>query len=533
MDVCLAYTSWLFGGATGLHHLYLTKWARAILYGHTVGGFGILWLFDMCTLPGQIRRARQAAKAQGDDAGTREQASHFALARRVSWWRVLLALGSQVVLGSLYGGVLQSLLIYEDRMGARELPNGPHKAVVLAAVVLVSSFAALIGGRAWGVRLRFLPVLATAAVLTAIAGGFASGAGKDTANVAAGVDLDEDGDSSSTVTLTATIAAIAGLAGAALAAWPPRPSQSGPHGAGEATVAAGDEPAAAATVANALAADESASTGQSGMGGDDTAAGAASPAAAIASAPNASASASAEPRRLPLPAQKERQRQKPRRCRGLVACCSGCGALLVIGAFWTLALLGAVLQAPVSVDSAGRLDRFSVHTEKLGPLLWRNRATLLSEAAAAASWFRDRASRLGFASFADDVLSANFRRGGAHARDYAALGLDPAGVPVDSGPAGDGAAGGERGGGRRSRRSSRGSASDESGRADGSDGSTLRRPVAAADVRAAYHRMAKLHHPDRLPPGASDAEREAAAERFREIQAAKERLLKHLKSSSQ
>lgn len=521
MDVCLAYTSWLFGGATGLHHLYLAKWARAILYGHTVGGFGILWLIDMCALPGQIRRARQAAAVQGDGAGRRELTCHSVLPERLSWWRVLLALGSQVVLGSIYGGVLQSLLIYEDRMGARELPNGPHKAVVLAAVVFVSSFAALIGGRAWGVRLRFLPVVATAAVLTAIAGGFASGAGKDKASAAGGLDADDGGDSSSTVTLTAAVAAIAGLAGAALAEWPPRASLSASQGAGgaEAIVAAGAQPAA--------------STVTAGVPGTVELGQAPSPALPAAAASEAAASAPAEARRLPLQQQKEKQRQKPRRFRGLVACCSGCGALLVIGAFWTLALLGAVLQAPVSVDSAGRLDRFSVHTEKLGPLLWRNRATLLSEAAAAASWFRDRASRRGFASFADDMLSANFRRGGAHARDYAALGLDPAGVPVEGGPAGDGAAAGERGGGRRSRRSSRGSASDESGRADGSDGSTPRRPVAAADVRAAYHRMAKLHHPDRLPPGASDAEREAAAERFREIQAAKERLLKHLKSSAQ
>lgn len=528
MDVCLAYTAWLFGGATGLHQLYLAKWARAIMYGHTVGGFGILWLIDMCALPRQVRRARKASQDQDDSIDSRELQPQSFSAIRVSWWRVLLALGSQIVLGSLYGGIVQSLLIYEERMGARELPNGPHKAVVLAAVVLVSSFAALIGGRAWGVRLRLLPVLATAAVLTAIAGGF--GAGRNSGSAASGPDADDEGDSSSTVTLTAAVAAIAGLAGAALASWPKSvaTSQAAPRQPAEPAVAAGDEPAP--IVAGTPAAVEPASTEQSALEGERAAGAAASPTVATAPAASSSSSApeAADSSGSPLPPQQQKRKRTPRRCRGLASCCAGCGALLVIGAFWALALLGAVLQAPVSVDAAGRLDRFSVHTEKLGPLLWRNRATLLSEAAAAASWFRDRVTRRGFASFADDMLSANFRRGGAHERDYATLGLDPAGVPVDGDAAGDEAAG-ERIGGRRSRRNSRKAPESSSG---GSDDSASRRPVAASDVRAAYHRMAKLHHPDRLPPGASDAEREAAAERFREIHAAKERLLKQLKSSA-
>jgi len=42
-----------------------------------------------------------------------------------------------------------------------------------------------------------------------------------------------------------------------------------------------------------------------------------------------------------------------------------------------------------------------------------------------------------------------------------------------------------------------------------------------ADVRAAYKRLAALHHPDKAPPG----DRAAAAERFKEVQAAYQALM--------
>ena len=46
----------------------------------------------------------------------------------------------------------------------------------------------------------------------------------------------------------------------------------------------------------------------------------------------------------------------------------------------------------------------------------------------------------------------------------------------------------------------------------------------AADIRKAYRRLSRTHHPDMLPPGASAAERKAAAHRFSTINSAYEQL---------
>ena len=46
----------------------------------------------------------------------------------------------------------------------------------------------------------------------------------------------------------------------------------------------------------------------------------------------------------------------------------------------------------------------------------------------------------------------------------------------------------------------------------------------AADIKKAYRRLSRQHHPDTLPPDASTAERKAAAHRFSTINGAYEQL---------
>lgn len=50
-------TAWLlqtFAGVFGLHRMYIGKWVTGILYLCTGGLFLIGWLYDFCTLNGQI-----------------------------------------------------------------------------------------------------------------------------------------------------------------------------------------------------------------------------------------------------------------------------------------------------------------------------------------------------------------------------------------------------------------------------------------------------------------------------------------------
>ena len=46
------------------------------------------------------------------------------------------------------------------------------------------------------------------------------------------------------------------------------------------------------------------------------------------------------------------------------------------------------------------------------------------------------------------------------------------------------------------------------------------------ELRKAYRALALAHHPDKLPPDASDAQRDAAAARFNEVQEAHDTLMR-------
>ncbi|HWQ93692.1 MAG TPA: TM2 domain-containing protein [Clostridia bacterium] len=54
--------AWLllgFLGIFGAHRFYLGKWITGILYLFTAGLFGIGWLYDLCTLNGQVSENNQ------------------------------------------------------------------------------------------------------------------------------------------------------------------------------------------------------------------------------------------------------------------------------------------------------------------------------------------------------------------------------------------------------------------------------------------------------------------------------------------
>ncbi|MFV0287096.1 MAG: TM2 domain-containing protein [Demequina sp.] len=54
-SLLVAYLLWFFLGVFGIHHFYLGKIGRGLLYLFTAGVFGIGLLVDLFTLPSQTR----------------------------------------------------------------------------------------------------------------------------------------------------------------------------------------------------------------------------------------------------------------------------------------------------------------------------------------------------------------------------------------------------------------------------------------------------------------------------------------------
>jgi RND superfamily putative drug exporter len=54
-SVGIAYLWWFFFGLFGVHHFYLGKTNRGLLYLCTGGICGLGWLIDLFTLPRQVR----------------------------------------------------------------------------------------------------------------------------------------------------------------------------------------------------------------------------------------------------------------------------------------------------------------------------------------------------------------------------------------------------------------------------------------------------------------------------------------------
>ncbi|GMA36909.1 TM2 domain-containing protein [Demequina litorisediminis] len=54
-SLLVAYLLWFFLGVLGIHHFYLGKIGRGLLYLFTAGVFGIGLLVDLFTLPSQTR----------------------------------------------------------------------------------------------------------------------------------------------------------------------------------------------------------------------------------------------------------------------------------------------------------------------------------------------------------------------------------------------------------------------------------------------------------------------------------------------
>jgi hypothetical protein len=61
-SLAIAYILWFLVGIIGVHHFYMGKVGRGILWLLTLGLAGIGWLVDLFTLPSQIRtvNARRA-----------------------------------------------------------------------------------------------------------------------------------------------------------------------------------------------------------------------------------------------------------------------------------------------------------------------------------------------------------------------------------------------------------------------------------------------------------------------------------------
>ncbi|WP_061964206.1 TM2 domain-containing protein [Demequina aurantiaca] len=60
----VTYVLWFFLGILGIHQFYMGKIGRGILYLLTGGVFGIMWIIDLFTIPGQLREVN-AQRAVG------------------------------------------------------------------------------------------------------------------------------------------------------------------------------------------------------------------------------------------------------------------------------------------------------------------------------------------------------------------------------------------------------------------------------------------------------------------------------------
>ena len=151
--------------------------------------------------------------------------------------------------------------------------------------------------------------------------------------------------------------------------------------------------------------------------------------------------------------------------------CRFAAVSLVQGLFWCTLLSGAIMHTDVAVNTEGRWDKEGLRTTKLGPYAWEHRAELLRDGRALLEEIRRHIKVHGWSGVARDVTAEIAKR---RESDHAVLG-----VPRD---------------------------------AD------------AAAVRAAYRRLARELHPDRLPADLSSDERAARIARFRRVVAAYEAL---------
>jgi TM2 domain-containing membrane protein YozV len=63
-DLALAYILWFFFGILGIHHFYLGKTGRGLLWLFTGALLTIGWWVDLFTLPAQVRQVN-AQRAVG------------------------------------------------------------------------------------------------------------------------------------------------------------------------------------------------------------------------------------------------------------------------------------------------------------------------------------------------------------------------------------------------------------------------------------------------------------------------------------
>lgn len=57
----IAWILLTFFGYLGIHRFYIGKWVSGIIWFLTLGLFGLGWLYDLCTLNGQVDEQNRAA----------------------------------------------------------------------------------------------------------------------------------------------------------------------------------------------------------------------------------------------------------------------------------------------------------------------------------------------------------------------------------------------------------------------------------------------------------------------------------------
>lgn len=500
---CIAVSLFFTGGWWGLHHLYLENYAEALLYGHTLAGCGLLLLVDLCRLRALI-------------ADVPETAAPIQLARVAAQWFVS-SWYAQVV--SLPGTVFVS--------DVRDLSPVWLRVLCSVAIACAAAAGAALAGSCGSQRAPFMinAALTTAAVLVA-----------PTVISACGLEWTEWTTPALASLCATAVAVLTRLPRDTAPILPTAPAQvrknaacseDEPHASGEAPSTDVSLPSSGTVESSAaMVADEARAAGglrrrtAARAEGDGVA----------AAAPASKAAASLE---LPL-------RRRPSR-RPLRRCALSCGVLVAQAAFWAFLVAGAALHVDIDLaaeregDGGGDEGGGAAESFKLGELLWLHRGVLWEAAAAGLAegggaaarllwdspelqetwraYQRRRAWERGRQQGQWQQWGAQWGGRGAHAFSFSFSGgwADPLRQwALLGGAGGEGSVGALL---RELRLEPPGA---------GQGGGVV---PSAATLRAAHRAAALELHPDRLPPGATAEERQAAAGAFERMQRAYERLL--------
>lgn len=408
-----AYVLWLVGGLFGWHHIYMRRPYQAVVYGQSLGGYGIGWLTDLFFIPRYLRESvNEAARAKSR-------------AQEATWGGALSNVLSMGAMAYMYCIVVE--MVWAPIHPTREIGDVVYRTAAYGILAAAATMGCVLMGRARDWQVQVLPTFGAACMWLAVTESRRS----MLRDAAAREEVDPTPAAEEfTVAFLASVGACLGAfivrrvpktAPKEVPLPPPRPAP----------------PVAAAAAARSRV----------GKGKEEAPAPAAAPAAPAPPVVDEI---------VPIP---------------VASCCSttarATGVMTAQGLWFTIIALAVISNADVPVDEDGNHNTAGVRSMKCGKYVWDHRESIRTQMheiyTALYVYWQQRGWEGMQEDFAREFLKSD-------AADYSTLGLK--------------------------------------------EGATL------GEVKAAYRKLARKNHPDAAP----SEHKVAAAERFRKIVSAYERL---------